>query len=105
MNKDSHYGKLCIEHGLDPETTSIFLLRCKIRGLNPETTSNFVLACDLLDLDPMITSFVTLASRKHGSQIDLSIAELKSLYGEHWTMWACSFKASDLNAMLPISKI
>lgn len=104
MNKN-HYSKLCTAYGLDPEHTSVFALRCKIRGLKLETTSHFILACDLLDLDPECTSYVALASRKHGSKIDLSISELKKLYGENWTTWACTFKVSALNEMIPISKM
>lgn len=51
--------------------------------------SQFAIACKRHGLDYRTTSFVTLASRKHGSETDLSLSELERLYGENWTNWAC----------------
>lgn len=80
------FGELS-EYNRGYSRRSVAIAKTEERGVHKD--SQFAIACKRYGLDYRTTSFVTLASRKHGSETDLSLAELEKLYGENWTNWAC----------------
>lgn len=59
-NTSVDFQRVCSEHGLDPNKTSLHAAGCVEHGLDPRTTSIHALECVMLGLDPKTTSIAAL---------------------------------------------